>query len=322
MLRVSMQKKLLVCLCILYLGLLGGCGDSERVVIDFEKTQHGSEPVERISSTRPLKVAVAAMVSPKETFDLYLQTLVYIGEKLGIEIEFVQRKTYAEVNELLGKGDIDLAFICSGPYVFGRAKYGFELVAAPLVHGEPFYRAYLIVHRDSSFQKLEDLRGRTFAFTDPDSNTGKLVPTFWLAEMNETPESYFNQVSYTYSHDNSILAVTRGLIDGATVDGLIWDYFKQRDPDFVSSTRIIRKSRRFGTPPLVVSKHRDAKFKESIKSILFSMHLDSKGQRILSDLMIERFVPAKDEWYDSIRDINDKITRTRHATSQVNKFKD
>jgi phosphonate transport system substrate-binding protein len=75
-----------------------------------------------------LKVAVAAIISPKETFIYYRQLLDYIGNKMGREIQFVQRKTYGEINELLAKSQIDLAFICSGPYVVGKEKYGFQLV--------------------------------------------------------------------------------------------------------------------------------------------------------------------------------------------------
>jgi len=81
-----------------------------------------------------------------------------------------------------------------------------------------------------------------FAFTDPDSNTGRLVPTFWLSQIGERPESFFSKTIYTYSHDNSILAVNRALVDGAAVDGLIWEYYHRKNPVFTSKTRVIRKS--------------------------------------------------------------------------------
>ena len=143
----------------------------------------------------PLRVAVAAMVSPKETFDLYRQLLAYLGHKSGKDLEFVQRKTYGEIDELLRKGEIDLAFICSGPYVAGRGKFGFESLAVPEVHGSHFYRSYLIVNKDSPYRRLEELKGHTFAFTDPDSNTGKLVPTYWLAEITSDRKPFLAALS-------------------------------------------------------------------------------------------------------------------------------
>jgi phosphonate transport system substrate-binding protein len=192
-----------------------GCGREAEVVVDFSKTVAVEQPGAHIMKNPTLNVAVAAMISPKETVAYYRQLLDYIGEKLGREVQFVQRKTYGEVNELLGIGQIDLAFICSGPYVTGKPIYGFELLATPEVQGSHFYQSYLIVNKASQFKSLEDLKGRIFAFTDPESNTGKLVPAYWLYEMGEQPETFFSKTIYTYSHDNSILAVAKALVDGA-----------------------------------------------------------------------------------------------------------
>jgi phosphonate transport system substrate-binding protein len=281
---------------------VGGCGnDSDKVVVDFTKTVPVSRPGERTSPTPPLRVAVAAMISPKETFDLYRQLLTYLGRRLNKDLEFVQRKTYGEIDELLRRGEIDLAFICSGPYVAGRERFGFESLAIPEVHGSHFYRSYLIVNKDSPIHRLEELKGHTFAFTDPDSNTGKLVPTYWLAEMSARPETFFSRIVYTYSHDNSIMAVARNLVDGATVDGLIWEFYQEKNPTFTSKTRIIRKSEPYGIPPLVASKNLPVESKEHIRKILFSMHQDPEGQKILTELMIDRFIPLKEEWYENLR---------------------
>jgi phosphonate transport system substrate-binding protein len=241
------------------------------------------------------------MISPKETFVLYRQLLTYLGKKINTDLEFLQRKTYGEINELLRRGEIDLAFICSGPYVAGRERFGFESLAVPEVHGSHFYQSYLIVNKNSPYHRLEDLRGHTFAFTDPDSNTGKLVPTYWLAQMQERPETFFSRIVYTYSHDNSIMAVARNLVDGATVDGLIWEFYQEKNPAFTSKTRVIKKSEPYGIPPLVASKALATESKERIRQILFSMHQDQEGKRILTELMIDRFIAPQEEWYDNLR---------------------
>jgi phosphonate transport system substrate-binding protein len=252
-------------------------------------------------------VAVAAMISPRETFDLYRQLLAYLAHKLGGDLEFVQRKTYGEIDELLGRGQIDLAFICSGPYVAGKDRYGFIPLAIPQVQGEHFYRSYLIVNKNSSYQRLEDLKGHIFAFTDPDSNTGRLVPTYWLAQLQAQPETFFGGLIYTYSHDNSIMAVARGLVDGAAVDGLVWEFYQVRNPAFTSKTRVIKKSEPYGIPPLVASRHLSGKIQEQVRQLLFSMHQDPEGRHLLGELMIDRFVPVQDQWYDSVRKMHQHL---------------
>jgi phosphonate transport system substrate-binding protein len=216
-------------------------------------------------------------------------------------VELVQRKTYAEVNSLLGKGEIELAFVCSGPYALEKEEHRLQLLATPEVNGSHFYQAYLIVNAGSPFKTLEDLRGKSFAFTDPDSNTGKMVPTLWLSEVGETPESFFGSTIYTYSHDNAILAVGKGLMDGASVDGLIWEFYLANNPGVTAATRVIRKSEAYGIPPVVAGANLSLNLKHLIQEVLFSMHLDPRGRTILDQLMIDRFVEPRDEWYDSIR---------------------
>jgi phosphonate transport system substrate-binding protein len=292
-------------LLIAMVAFTSGCsGDSDAVVVDFSKTVAVERPVSPKPRSERLRVAVAAIISPKETFVYYRQLLGYIGQKLDREIEFIQRKTYGEINELLGKGQIDLAFICSGPYVDGKQKHGFQLVATPQVQNSHFYHSYLIVNKTSEFQTLEDLRRRVFAFSDPDSNSGKLVPTYWLSKLGERPETFFRKTIYTYSHDNSILAVAKSLVDGAAVDGLIWEYYHRKNPIFTSQTRIIRKSEPYGIPPMVASGAIPVELINKIRGLLFSMHEDPKGQAILNELMIDKFIEPNDRWYDSIRKIN------------------
>jgi phosphonate transport system substrate-binding protein len=265
---------------------------------------------DRTAATPPkLRVAVAAMISPRQTLVYYEALLDYIGDQTGQEIELLQRKTYAEVNELFPRGMIDLAFVCSGPYANARSAYGFEGLATPVVRGEPYYQSYLIVHEASAYQSLAELKGKVFAFTDPDSNTGALVPTYWLREADWDPTGFFHRITYTYSHDNSILAVARGLVDGAAVDGHKWEYYQANDPFFTEKTRVIRKSDKYGSPPLVAAAFLDARIKARIQDAVLSMHTTESGKKILDHLMIDRFVVPRPEWYRPIQAMQNALVR-------------
>lgn len=287
--------------------LLSGCTrDPDTIVVDFHKTVNTKKPTQELRHSPSLRVAVGAMVSPKETFTYYRQLIEYIGKKMEWPIELVQRKTYSEINQLLGRGEIDLAFICSGPYAGGREEYGFEVLAVPRVQDSHFYRSYLIVNRNQDYQRLEDLRGRVFAFTDPESNTGRLAPTFWLSQIGEDPERFFTKVIYTYSHDNSILAVGRGLVDGAAVDGLVWEYFRNTNPEFTQPTRIIKKSEPYAIPPVVASWCFPEEKRKQVSQILVSMHLDADGRQILGALMIDRFIVPPADWFESVKEIQER----------------
>jgi hypothetical protein len=67
-----------------------GCGkDSDTVVVDFSKTVAVERPKSPAPESTQLTVAVAAIISPKETFIYYRQLLDYIGKKMGREIQFI-----------------------------------------------------------------------------------------------------------------------------------------------------------------------------------------------------------------------------------------
>jgi phosphonate transport system substrate-binding protein len=283
------------------------------MLVDFSTKIPVAHPGPGSEAGNLLRVAVAAMISPKETIIYYQAMLDYIGRNSGASIQLVQRKTYEEVNQLFLEEQIELAFICTGPYAVFREKYGFEALATPQVRGQPFYQSYLIVQKESPFQDLEELRGKVFAFTDPDSNTGALVPRYWLTELGETPESFFKKTLFTYSHDNSIMAVAKGLVDAATVDGHQWEYFQRFNPAHTSRTRVIRKSRPFGGPPVVASARLPAELKSTLRSLLLSMHQDPEGREILDKLLIDRFVAPQQEWYDPVRAMRADSATGRHA---------
>ncbi len=273
---------------------------SEPTFVDFSK-----KIIENESSGEPqdgsvIRVAVAAMISAKESVIYYHQLLDFIAYQLNRKIQLIQRKTYSEINELLKSGKIDLAFICSGPYATGRQTYGFEALAVPQVRGKHFYHSYLIVNHNSTFHDLMELKGKTFAFTDPESNTGKLVPTYWLVQQKQKPKEFFSKIIYTHSHDNSIMAVATSLVDAAAVHEQIWQYFNHKDPTFTSNTRVIKKSQPFGNPPVVASKYLSSQLKADIRRLLMTMHQDPEGKRILDELMIDRFLQPEEKWYDSI----------------------
>jgi phosphonate transport system substrate-binding protein len=258
-----------------------------------------------------LRIAVAAMISPKETENSYFDLLRLIGQHVGRQVVFVQRKTYAEVNELLERREIDMAFVCSGPYVDGHERFGMEMLAVPIVHGGAVYHSYFIVRRDGPIKNLEGLRGRRFAFVDPDSNTGYLVPAYVLSRRGETPRSFFSETFFTHSHDNSIKAVADNLADGAAVDSLIWEYINATKPADTARTRIIDKSPPYGIPPVVVHPALDPELKQKLREILLHLHEDPQARPLLANIQIERFTAGNDAMYDSVRQMQHELKGKR-----------
>lgn len=249
----------------------------------------------------PLRIAVAAMISPEETLSVYQELMDYIAVKLGRPVEIKQRRTYQEVNDMLGAGKLDAAILCSGTYVHAKRQYGVELLAVPVIHGSPTYRSYLIVPSSSTAASLEELHRKRFAFTDPLSTSGYLYPVYALISKGRQPATFFAKTLFTYSHDNSIEAVAEGVVDGAAVDSLIYDYLQVTKPALVARTRVIHRSPPFGAQPVGVPRTLDPTTKRALRDLLLSMDQEAAGQGILKKLGVDRFIAGDDSLYDSIR---------------------
>ena len=300
------QKRFSLSLAVIALTALAvtGCSTAqadELPYIDLSRR----EPLPSIADAKviPLKLAVAAIVSPQGTVESYSDLAQYLSKKLNRPVELVQRRTYAEVNDLVSQDAVDLAFVCTSAYVSGHDTFGMDLLVAPEVDNQQVYYSVLIVPANSTAKSMADLQGKVFAFTDPISHSGRAYPTYLVIKLGSTPEQFFSRTFFTYSHDKAIEAVAQGIADGAAVDSLVLKYALERDPSLADKIKIIHKSPPFGIPPVVVPPNISPREKAKLRETLLDMTNDPQGQQILSELGFDRFSLLDDNAYDSAREI-------------------
>lgn len=199
-----------------------------------------------------LRFAVATMVSPETTFSTYRQLVRQIGRAAGLEAAFVLRRSYAETRRDLEAERVDVAMVCTGTHALCAKGGRVELLAQPEFRDGLQYRSVLLVPASSPARAFSDRRGGVMGFTDPESNTGCMVPTDFLLTEGATPERFFRKVIFTGSHDRSIRATALGVVDAATVDLLIWAPASAQDPELSERIRVLWESPPFGPPPIVV----------------------------------------------------------------------
>lgn len=293
----------------LFIVLISGCVDKTE---KFDLSIVGESG--KVIDDPAVRVAIASVVSPKESYEYYEDMIQYISRKIGGSVKIVQRRSYREINDLIKNKEIDFAFVCGGAYIEGNSEFEMKLLVAPVVNNRTTYNSYIIVQNESNYSYLTDLRGKKFAFSDPLSNSGLLYPAYRLYLINETPDSFFgkdehgkNNWFFSYSHDNSIIAVAQKLSEGAAVDSLVYGYMKETQPDLIAKTRIIEISPPFGIPPIVVSKNIDPFLEEKLRDLFLDMNIDNEGKKILENVRIDRFTELNDSAYDSIREMRKHI---------------
>ncbi len=223
----------------------------------------------------------------------------YLEARLGRPVQFVQRASYREITDLMRSGKLEFAWVCGFPYV--RNKDAMTLLAVPVYRGTPTYRSYLIVPTgDQKTASIADLRGKVFAFSDPNSNSGYLVPVHELTGLHQTPGRFFAKTFFTWSHRNVVQAVADGLAQGGAVDSYVWDMLAQKYPALTQRTRVVRASREHGFPPFVAGRSVPSTDVKIMRDTLISMPEDAEGARLLSQLRLDGFVAGEERMFDSI----------------------
>jgi phosphonate transport system substrate-binding protein len=260
-----------------------------------------------------LRVGITPVLVEKH-LDLNRQFVAYLGEKLGIAATLVQRGSYKQISELLERAEVDVAFTCGLPYVIDHDRFGLELLAAPEVYDGPVYFSYVIVPAESPVRSFEELRGARYAFSDPLSNSGWLVPAHDLARMGTTPEAFFKRTIFTYSHAASVEAVAVRFVDGASVDSYVYDYLARTRPKLVTGTRILARSSAHPIPPVVVRAGLPPEVKTRLRAVFLEMDRDPRGQVLLAGIGFKRFVAVTDPAFDGIRQMR-RVVGERYAAS-------
>lgn len=230
----------------------------------------------------------------------------YLQPRLGRPIVFVQRGSYREISSLLLGDEIEFAWVCGYPYV--RHRDALELVALPNYHGQPLYRSYLIVPvADATTYDFAALERKVFAYSDPDSNSGFLVPQFEMLSAGIHPPTHFRKTFFTYAHRKVVLAVATGVAQGGAVDGYVWDTLSVRVPELTRRTRVARTSDQYGFPPIVARRSLDRPTYERFRDTLLAMPNDARGRELLHDLNLDGFLPPDDGRFAGIARILDYV---------------
>lgn len=232
----------------------------------------------------------------------------WLEQKLGRSVSFVQRGNYREIVDLLRSGKIDFAWLCGYPYV--RYRHELHLVAVPLWRGQPLYQSYLIVPSDDKTTKtIADLRGKVFAYSDPDSNSGYLYPQYVLGVLGERPSTFFTRTFFTWAHRKVVEAVGVGLADGGAVDGYVWETLGEAHPDLTAATRIIDRSPLLGYPPFVARSDISARLLERFRQVLLGMADDPQGGELLGRLRLDGFTSGQPALFDGIARMVTQVSR-------------
>ncbi|HEY0183413.1 MAG TPA: phosphate/phosphite/phosphonate ABC transporter substrate-binding protein [Rhodopila sp.] len=134
-----------------------------------------------------------------------------LQQALGIPIKLYPAADYAGVMQAMGAGQLDLAEF--SPSAFAGAWLDCKCIEPTVVplekDGTVFYVAVMVTRKDSGITSIEQMKGHSLAWADPNSASGYLIPSASLkaSGIDLADGAYFSRTGFAGGHEQGIIAV-------------------------------------------------------------------------------------------------------------------
>jgi phosphonate transport system substrate-binding protein len=262
---------------------------------------------------KEITFALLSTESAPEIVRRWAPILAQLEKDLGIKVKHVSATDYRGTIEALKFKKAELGWL--GPKAYVEASNNNYANVEPIVqlqqaNGSLGYRSCLIVHSDSDVFAPEDMAGRSFAFNDPNSTSGYLVPSaFFLTEMGIDTKRYFGKLTFSGSHEASILAVANKKVDIASTNLADLTQLTREAKVPRGALRVIWVSKLIPNDPVVVRKDLPATLRGAVQESLVTMKARNPEAFAQGGQFFAGFVKADDAKYQIVRELNETAKR-------------
>jgi len=213
----------------------------------------------------------------------------YLSKCTGKRVVFYQVQSNAAEIEAMRSGRLHVGGFSTGPTNFAVNLAG----AVPFaVKGDEKewqgYQLWLIVKKDSPFQKITELKGKKVAHVQPSSNSGNLAPRALFPALGLVPDQDY-KVVYSGKHDNSVMGVNSGDYDAAPVASDVFKRMAERGQVKESDFRVIWKSQTFPTSSFAYAHDLEPKLRDTMLKCFYEFRFPAEMQKAFGGA--DRFFP-------------------------------
>ena len=238
----------------------------------------------------------------------YEPVVEYLEGKLDMEMELQVTNDYTAAVEAMRYKHIDIAWFGPFSYILAAEEAGAEALVNGVRRdtGKATYRTIFVTRADSGIESLDDLEGCSFAFVDPASTSGNLIPRKILMENDIDPDVDFSSWFYAGTHNGVELAVKNGTVDAGADSDTSYRRMQEAGQIDTSVNVIIYESEPIPGSPIAVRGALSQGLKDRIQQALIEMDEQTLYQ-VQGWGDIERYVKVTDSDYDIIRETRDLL---------------
>lgn len=232
----------------------------------------------------------------------------WIREQTGLHVKVQVPVNFIAVVEALGSKRVDVAVLNTFGYILAHDKYQAEAYLIGVNKERSEYWGQIIT-KDPKIKSLQDLQGKKFAFVDPASTSGYVLPAKLLKDEKVKP----GEIVFAGKHDSVVTMVYQGRVDAGAVyyappeDGVPQDARKlvlSQYPDVFEKVRTLKMTESIPSDPVVFRKDLPLDVRTKIISAMKSFSSTPEGARALKELyLLTGFKDCTDKTYDPVRKV-------------------
>jgi phosphonate transport system substrate-binding protein len=255
----------------------------------------------------PAEVQFVLLPNDQSRVDRYQLLGAYLQGRVGAPFRIFAGVDYAAAIVALKTGRAHAGVLGPESYVIAIKE---EAKIEPIVRFRDKvtgvgYHSLIIVRGDSPYRTLADLRGKNFAFVDPNSTSGYLIPRYHFAQQTIDPQTHFGRVIFAGDHGSAVLAVANGRVDAAAVaDGLL-ARAEAGGQIRAGQVRVIWRSPLIPASPVVARTDLPVEFRQSLRQALLELRT---YPRVMSAIdfspTFDGFAAVTDADYEFVRQVD------------------
>lgn len=224
----------------------------------------------------------------------------YLEQKLAMKIEFTPVTDYAASVEGLVNNKLDMVWFGGFTFVQAKVRSGNKVI--PLVQREEdegFKSVFITTNK--SITRLEDLKGKTFAFGSESSTSGHLMPRSFLLAARINPDTDMKRIAFSGAHDATVAAVSGGKVDAGAVNSSVWEKLVSQGKVDPAKVRVFYTTPGYYDYNWTVNASMNPVLRKKITDAFLALNPnDAQGKEILELQRATRFIPTRAENYAAI----------------------
>ncbi len=267
------------------------------------------------SVKNPIKLFLIPGQDPGVLEDNGNKVAKFLQEKSNLHFEVKVPPSYIAVVEAFGSNRADIAVMNTFGYILAHEKYGVEAHLMGVHFGQKSYQGQIIAKK-GKFKKIEELDGKKFAYVDPASTSGFLLPTELFKKKNIKPKEFI----FGGKHDTVVAMVYQGQVDaGATFHTPVQEGKPQdarklvltQFPNVFEKIEVLALTDPIPNDPIVFRKDLPLPLKIKVKEALVDYLKSKEGQDTFMKLYnMNGVIAVTDEHYDEVRKALQRLGKT------------